>query len=148
MPSDYILATGHFLQIIMNPPETYPTLIAPIPLIGSGSDLKIMKLPACLEGDETPVLLMAPQVYMSPTYYTIPGMGTVTIKITSSNTTQKTKNGGTPILITGQTFQVEFDVTVPATYINEASGATVVDSAMKKNGTAQFINLNVLSKAG
>ncbi len=148
MPADFIVTTGHFLQITMNPPETYPTLIAPIPLIGSSTDMTVMNLPVCLEGDEMPLLLLAPQPYMSPTYYTTPGMGMVKINITPSNKTATTKNGGKPLLITGQSFTVEFNVTVPATYVNEVTGVPVSDSVMKKSGTAMFINTNVMVKAG
>jgi len=147
MPADYILTTGHFLQITMNPPETYPTLTAPIPLVGSSSDMSVLKMPVCLEGDETPPMLLAPQIYISPTYYTTPGMGTVTVNINSPNKTSKTKNGGKAILIRGQTFQVEFNVTVPAIYINEATGVLLSDPVMKKSGTAQFITTNMMAKA-
>ena len=147
MPADYIIRTGDFLQITMNPPETYPTLLVPIPLVGSSPDMLVLKMPVCLEGDETPPLLLAPQPYTSPTYYTTPGMGMVTVKISPSNKTSKTKNGGKAILIKGQTFQVDFDVTVPAIYINEATGVPVPDSTMKKSGTAQFITTNMMVKA-
>lgn len=148
MPADYIVTTGHFLQITMNPPETYPTLSAPIPLKGSSTDMKVLKMPVCLEGDETPQMLLSPQPYISPTFKTTSGMGTVTIKIGSSNKTSKTKNGGKPIFITGQPFQVEFNVTVPATLVNEVSGATFTDSVTKKTGTAKFVNVNITVKAG
>ena len=147
MALDYVLKTGDFLQITMNPPETYPTLTAPIPLLGSSSDTKVMQMPICLEGDETPILLLAPQPYISPTYYTTPGMGIVTVKIQASNKTTKTKNGGKAILLKGQTFQIDFDVTVPAIYVNEATGVPVPDSVMKKSGTAQFITTNMMVKA-
>ena len=148
MPSDYIVTTSHSLQITMNPPETYPSLSAPIPLVGSSTDLKVLKNPACLEGDETPDMLLSPQPYISPTFYTIPGQGTVAIKIGDSNKTSKKKNGGKAILITGQPFQVEFNVTVPATLINEVTGVTVTDSVTKKTGTAIFVNANAAVKAG
>ena len=148
MASDFIVHTGCMLQITMEPPETFPTMIAPLPLIGTSSDVNVMKMPACLEGDETPVVLLSPQPYMSPTYYTVPGMGMVTIKIGDSNTSEKTSDGGKPLLISGQPFDVEFDVVSPAMYINEASGVTNPDGKTKKKGKAQFININVLSKAG
>jgi len=147
MAADYILRTGDFIKITMNPPETYPTLLPPIPLLGSSPDMMVGMMPVCLEGDETPALLLAPQPYISPTFYTTPGMGMVTIKIGPSNKTSKTTNGGKPILITGQTFQVEFDVTVPAIYVNEVTGVPVTDAVTKKTGTAQFINTNVQVKA-
>jgi hypothetical protein len=147
MALDNVIITGNFLQITMNPPETYPTLTAPIPLIGSSTDTKIMVMPICLEGDETPPLLLAPQPYISPTYYTTPGMGMVTVKIQDANKTTKTKNGGKAILLKGQTFQVDFDVTVPAIYVNEATGVPVSDTVMKKSGTAQFITTNMTVKA-
>ncbi len=147
MPLDYIIKTGDFLKITMNPPETYPTLEAPIPLVGSSPDMKVMTMPACLEGDETPLLLLAPQPYISPTYYTTPGMGMATVKIQGANKTTKTKNGGKAILLKGQTFQVDFDVTVPAIYVNEVTGVPVPDSVMKKSGTAQFITTNMTVKA-
>ncbi|MBN2238792.1 MAG: hypothetical protein JW712_03380 [Dehalococcoidales bacterium] len=145
MALDYIITTGNFLQIMMNPPEVYPTLVAPIPLTGSSSDMKVLKMPVCLEGDETPPLLLSPQPYLSPSF-PVPGMGTVTVKIQSANKTTKTKNGGKAILLKGQTFQVEFDVTVPAQLIAPPS-PPVPDSNMKKSGTAQFITTNMMVKA-
>ena len=146
MAADYILTTGHFILITMNPPETYPTLTAPIPLVGSCRDMKISGLPVCLEGDEMPPMLRAPHPYMSPTFNTTPGMGMVTVKIQSSNKTSKAKNGGKAILISGQTFQVDFNVTVPANLVTPPA-PPVPDSVMKKSGTARFINLNVRAKA-
>jgi len=74
-------------------------------------------------------------------------MGLVTVKIQSSNKTSKAKNGGKAILISGQTFQVEFNVTVPAVLVNPPPAPPVPDSVMKKTGTAKFINLNVRTKA-
>lgn len=147
MSADYIVTTGHLIQIIMNPPETYPTLVAPFPLIGTSADMKVLNMPVCLEGDELPQSLLSPQPYISPAFYTTPGMGTVKITISASNKTSKTKNGGKAILITGQSFQVEFNVTVPATLINEVSGVTTTDGVNKKTGTAMFINTNVIVKA-
>ncbi|WP_372369698.1 hypothetical protein [Candidatus Uabimicrobium sp. HlEnr_7] len=146
MPADFIIRTGDSIQITMNPPETYPTLSAPITLTGSGSSVNGVSMAICLEGDETPQLLLAPQPYQSPTYYTTPGMGTVTIKLGGTNKTSKTKNGKA-ILIKGQPFQAEFSVTVPAIYVNEASGATVTDPVSKKTGTVQFITSNTTVKA-
>ncbi|BBM81917.1 hypothetical protein [Candidatus Uabimicrobium amorphum] len=147
MPSaDFIIRTGDFIQISMNPPESYPTLAAPIPLVGSGTTVNAVAMAICLEGDETPQLLLAPQPYQSPTFYTTPGMGTVTIKLGSSNKTAKTKNGKA-ILIKGQPFNAEFNVTVPATYVNEASGVTTTDPVSKKTGTVQFITTNATVKA-
>lgn len=146
MAADYILTTGHFIQITMNPPETYPTLAAPISLVGSSPDMTVLKKPVCLEGDEMPPALKVPHQYISPTFNTTPGMGTVTVQIQPSNKTSKTKNGGKAILITGQTFQVEFDVTVPATLVTPA-GVTTPDSVTKKSGTAKFINSNAKVKA-
>ncbi len=147
MSSDFIVTTGHLLQITMDPPETYPSLIAPIPLVGSSVDFKVLKMPVCLEGDETPSLLLAPQPYISPTFYTVPGMGMVSLKLGDSNKTAKTKKSGKAILVTGQVFDVEFNVTVPAILINEMSGVTVTDSAVKKTGKAVFINTNTIVKA-
>ena len=74
-------------------------------------------------------------------------MGTVTVKIQDANKTTKTKNGGKAILLKGQTFQIDFDVVVPAIYVNEATGVPVPDSTMKKSGTAQFITTNFMVKA-
>ena len=146
MAADYIMTTGGMILITMNPPDTYPTMIAPIPLIGTSADVLVNKMSACLDGDETPPLLLAPQPYISPVYSTSPGMGMVTITINSSNKTVDTKNGGKEILITGQTFQVEFDVTVPAILV--AGPVVTPDSTMKKTGTAKFINTNFFVKAG
>lgn len=148
MASDYIMTTDCQIQITMNGPETYPTLSAPIPLVGSSKDFKVSQKSVCLEGDETPQMLLSPQTYQSPSFPDVPGTGTVTIKIESSNKTQKTQNGGKPMLITGQSFSVEFDVVVPATLIDKVTGVPIPDPVVKKTGSAKFININTKAKAG
>ena len=147
MPNDFIIRLGDFIKITMNPPEGYPTLAAPIPLIGTGTTVNAVLMAICLEGDETPPVLLAPQPYTSPTFYTVPGMGMVKITLGASNKTSTTKNGKA-ILIKGQPFTAEFTVTVPAIYINEASGVTTTDPVAKKTGTCEFITTNATVKAG
>ncbi len=136
------------LLIVMNPPDIYPTLMAPIPLLGTGLTAFTLGPNVCVEGDEMPLVLLAPQPYQSPTFYTTPGMGQVKVTITSSNKAAKTTHSGKKILIKGQVFTIEFNVTVPAIYVNEASGVPTPDSVMKKTGTGQFITTNPTVKAG
>ena len=40
MPADFIMTTGCMIQITMNPPQTYLTLAAPIPLVGSSAVIR------------------------------------------------------------------------------------------------------------
>lgn len=143
MPADYIIKQGDMIQVTIYPPTVVPMLMAPVPLLGSSSDMTVSMMAVCLEGDELPPSLQAPMMYMSPPYV-IPGMGTLSLTLGSTNTTMKTKDGD-PILIKGSPFTAEFEVSAPAM---QPGPAPVPDPVSKKSGTAQFITTNVRAKAG
>lgn len=113
MGANSILVTGDMLQITVPPPAVVPTVISPIPLVGSSTTVMIGGMPACLEGDELPPMLQAPQMYMSPPYVT-PGMGTFTVTLLPTNKTAKGKDSGKAMLLKGATFQAKFQVSSPA----------------------------------
>ena len=143
MPTDYIIKQGDMLKVTIFPPTIVPMLMAPVPLLGSSGDMTVMSMPVCLEGDELPPSLQAPMMYMSPPYV-IPGMGTLSLTLSATNTTMRTKNGD-PVLIKGSPFTAEFEVVAPAMMPPPAS---TPDSVSKKSGIAEFITTNVRAKAG
>ena len=144
MPADYILRTSDMIKINISPPAVVPPLIPPIPLVGSSANLMVMGMPACLEGDELPKMLLAPMPYISPPYV-IPGLGTVSVTITPTNKTATTDNGK-KILIKGGTFQAKFQVSAPAMMPTPAGPQP--DPVSVKPGTATFITTNTTTKAG
>ena len=144
MPADFIIKTGDMIKIDIFPPTIVPPLMAPIPLIGTSTDLIVMGTFACLEGDELPPPLKAPMPYTSPPFVT-PGMGTVSVTLTPMNKTMLTKNGKA-ILIKGTPFPAEFTVTVPA--MQPSVPSPIPDPVAKKPGLAQFITTNAQVKAG
>ena len=105
--------------------------------------MTVMMMPVCLEGDELPPSLQVPLMYMSPPFV-IPGMGTLSLELTPTNTTMRTKNGD-PILIKGTPFTAEFQVSAPAI---QPSVPPVSDPASKKIGITEFITTNARAKSG
>jgi hypothetical protein len=142
--ADFIMKTGDFIRITIFPPVVVPMLVAPVPLVGSSSDVSVMSMPVCLEGDELPPMLRAPMPYVSPPFVT-PGVGTVSVTLLPVNKTMTTKNGKA-ILIKGTPFPAEFTVFVPA--MQPTPTGPVPDPVAKKPGLAEFITTNATMKAG
>lgn len=143
MPADFVIKTGDFLKITVFPPAIVPTLMAPIPLIGTSTNAMVNSMPVCLEGDELPPMLLAPQAYTAPPF-TIPGMLMVKVNLLPTNKTMLSKNGK-PMLIKGTPFQVELSVIAPALMPPPVS---TPDAAMKKMALGEFITTNVTVQAG
>jgi hypothetical protein len=144
MPADYVIKTGDMIRITIFPPVIVPSLMAPIPLIGTSTNVNVNMMFICLEGDEIPPALRAPQPYTAPPYVT-PGMGMVSVTLTPMNKTLLTKNKKA-ILIKGNPFPAEFQVVAPA--MMPTPGGPVPDPLLKKPGIAEFITTNVTVKAG
>ena len=144
MPADFIIKTGDMIRITIFPPAIVPPLMAPIPLIGSSTNLTVNNMPVCLEGDELPPMLLAPQPYTAPPFVT-PGTGTVSVTLTPMNKTLLTDNGK-PILIKGTPFMAEFTVMAPA--MQPTPVGPVPDPVAKKPGMAEFVTTNMMVKAG
>jgi hypothetical protein len=136
---DFVIKTNDMIQITITPPEIVPQLMAPIPLIGTGTTVMVGNVPVCLQGDELPPSLMAPMPYTSPPFVT-PGMGTLSIILAPNNLTMKTVQGK-PMLLKGATFQASFAVSAPA--MQPTPGGPVPDPVMTKPGTCQFITTNI-----
>lgn len=136
MGANSILVTGDMIQITVPPPAIVPTAIAPVPLMGSSTKLKIAMMAACQDGDELPAMLKGPQMYTAPPYVT-PGTGTFTIMLLPTNKTAKGKESGKPLLLKGATFQAKFQVSSPAMMPTPAGPQP--DPLMVKMCTAQFI---------
>src|SRR5689334_1238888 len=109
---DFIIKTGDSLIVTIQAPAVVPALGAPVPLVGSGTDVLVDGMPVCLPGDvERPAALAGPLAYTAPPYI-IPGTGTLTLR--APNVTVLTLSGGEPIVIQGQ-LSATFTVEVPAT---------------------------------
>ena len=145
MPSDNIIKTGDMIRFTVPPPLLIPSIMAPLPLVGTSTSLKVATMPACLEGDELPKMLLSPQPYTFAGFV-IPGMIQVSVRLLPSNKTMLTKNGKA-VLIKGTPFIAEFRVTVPAQQPTPA-GPIPDPAAVKPPGTAEFITTNMQVKAG
>jgi hypothetical protein len=142
--SDFIIKTNDMIQITITPPAIVPMLMAPVPLIGTGTTVMVSNVPICLQGDELPPSLKAPMPYTSPPFVT-PGMGTLSIMLAPLNLSKKTQNGK-PIILKGATFQASFAVSSPA--MQPTPAGPVPDPVMTKPGTCQFITTNINTQAG
>lgn len=143
MTADLIIRTGDMLTFTVPPPYAIPLLAAPIPLVGSGSNLNAEKMVVCLEGDEQPDVLNAPTAYTNGSF-TVPGMLTVEVKIFPFNKTAMTKNGSA-ILIKGKPFISKLAITVPAQMPPPASTPDPVASMVI---ITKFTTTTLLSNAG
>jgi len=144
MPADFVIKTGDMIRITIFPPAIVPSLMSPIPLIGTSTNFMVNNQPVCLEGDELPPALRVPQPYTAPPFVT-PGMGLVSVTLTPMNKTLQTKNGKA-ILIKGTPFMAEFQVMAPA--MQPTPAGPVPDPVLKKPGMAEFIATNVTVKVG
>lgn len=140
---DFLIRTNDMIQITVTPPAIVPMLVAPIPLIGTGTTVMIGGQPACLQGDEMPPSLMAPMPYTSPPFVT-PGMGTLMITLMPNNLTMQTVQGK-PMLLKGATFQATFTVSAPA--MQPTPAGPVPDPVVTKPCTCQFITTNINTQA-
>jgi len=134
---DFILRTGDLLKVAIPPPVVVPMLGAPVPLLGSGTNVLVQAMPVCLLGDELPNLLKGPLPYAEPPF-TIPGTGRLTLTLRPANLTARTLRGK-PILIKGQQFPALFAVLTPAT---TPAVPPEPDPVPVKSGTAEFITAN------
>ncbi len=141
---DFIIKTNDMIKVTIPPPTIVPMLQAPVPLVGTGSQVMVANMPICLQGDELPPTLKAPMPYTSPPFVT-PGMGTLTIMLAPTNLSKQTQNGK-PIIVKGATFQASFAVQSPA--MQPTPAGPVPDPMMTKPGTAQFITTNTNVQAG
>lgn len=144
MMEDFVITTGDMILITIPPPAVVPQLQAPVPMVGSGTQVLVNEKPVCLLGDELPPAARGPLAYTAPPYVS-PGTGTLTIILTQSNFTVQTESGKA-ILIKGSPFQVSFNVQAPAMMPTPAGPQP--DPLMVKPGTGQFITTNVVVKAG
>lgn len=142
---DVILRTGDLIQVTIPEPAVVPVIEAPVPLIGSSTNVIVLGMPVCLQGDELPPVLRVPLVYTAPPF-TVPGTGTLAVTLLPPNMTQKTTNGGKVLLIKGGTFEAMFTVEEPA--MQPTPAGPVPDPVVEKPGTARFISTNETVTAG
>jgi len=142
---DVILRTADFIEVTIPEPAVVPILEAPVPLVGSSTNVIVIGIPVCLQGDELPPVLRVPLVYTAPPFST-PGTGTLSVTLLPANLTQKTTNGGKPLLIKGGTFPAMFTVEEPA--MQPTPAGPVPDPMVEKPGNARFISSNETVTAG
>ncbi|MBV9353952.1 MAG: hypothetical protein JO023_00350 [Chloroflexi bacterium] len=143
--TDFIIKTGDMIQITIPSPAIIPSILAPVPLVGTGAPNMTNSMPICVVGDELPPVLRAPVPYTAPPFVT-PGMGTLNVIITPGNQTLRMRVGGKPALIKGSTFMAQFAVTIPA--MQPTPGGPVPDPLVVKPGQAQFITTTANARAG
>ena len=144
MPADFVIRTGDTVKITIPKPAIIPAIEAPVPLIGSSTNVTAVGPLICLFGDELPKVIAGPLPYTAPPFVT-PGVGKLTLTLTPTNFTALTVNGK-PILIKGTPFVAVFNVTAPA--IKPTPDGPVPDPLVVKTGTAQFITTNATVRAG
>jgi hypothetical protein len=145
LAADIVMRTGDLIQVTIPAPTIVPQLEVPNPLTGSSQDVTVVGTSACLQGDELPPELRGPLTYTAPPF-TTPGTGTLSLTLQPANLTEKTTNGGKPLLLRGGTFQAMFTVDSPA--VQPTPGGPVPDPELEKPGTARFISSNEIVKAG
>ena len=133
-----LLKSTDLISFIPMGPHVCPVIVAPLPLLGTGTTMTVGGMPVCVEGDEIPVVLKSPLPYISPPYV-IPGMGLLEVKPPPSSYTVKVKLKGKRIMIVGPPFQAEFKVTVPAMQPPPGPAPPIPDSSMTKKYTVQYI---------
>ncbi len=138
--ADFVIKTGDMLQVTVPPPALVPQLVAPIPLVGTGTTVLVNNQPVCLQGDELPIALRGPLMYTAPPFVT-PGMGTLTVTLMPNNLTLRTTAAGKPALLKGATFMATFNVTVPA--MQPTPVGPIPDPVAVKPCQAQFITTTV-----
>lgn len=142
--ADVVLKTGDMIKVTIAPPAIVPLLQAPVPLLGSSTDVMVAGGCVCLLGDEIPVELREPLPYTAPPF-TNTGTGKLTLTLLPANQTRLTKNGKV-ILIKGAVFLALFTVQAPAT--RTVAAAQVPDPVVAKPGTAEFIPADETVMAG
>ncbi len=142
--NDFVISTGDMVSITIPPPAVVPQLMAPVPLLGSGTQVLVNERAVCLQGDELPAAVAGPLVYTAPPYVT-PGTGTLSIVLSPANLSMQT-SAGKPILLKGGVFQAMFNVQSPAMMPTPAGPQP--DPVVVKPATAQFVTTNVIVKAG
>lgn len=143
MSQSAILVHGDLLQVTIHPPAVVPLLVAPVPLVASGFATVDGKA-VCVEGDELPPSLRSPIQYMCPPFV-VPGMGKLSVSLASDHKTATAADEGHVMLRKGATFQVKFEVQVPAQ--QPSPGGPVPDATPSYAGTAQFISTDSLAVA-
>ena len=111
---NFIIKTGNSLMVTIPAPAVV-TGLAPVALVGSGTDVLVDGMPVCLPSDvKLPAMLTGLLEYTAPPFI-IPGTGTLTLGVPNApNVTALTLSGGEPIVIQGQ-FSATFTVVTPAT---------------------------------
>lgn len=136
--SDFVLMDGDqamFMPVF----GSAVVVVRPGRLAGSGPGT-INGKAMCVDGDESKVTVPG-CVYVSGPY-TVPGVGTLSIKQLAGNQkATKTKTGGKPVLLKGATFTAQFQVTSPAQLITPTG--PVADGVAQYSGMGSFLTANM-----
>lgn len=140
---EQVLITG---DMVIFMPQFANAIVTVIPgtLSGSAMTYKVNQQAACIDGDEKKIMIST--TYMAPPFV-IPGAGIMKIKkLASDQLSQKTKVLGKKLMVKGNFFEAEFQVTTPAQ--QPVVGGTVPDATTSYPGQGYFqaMNLTVQDK--
>ena len=138
MSTKFVLSTGDMLVFVPQfGKATIPPLTAPIPLVGTGTELDILGMPVCVEGDEFPEALQSPLPYIAGDKVQ-PGAGLLEIKLDESHWTSTLLCNDKKVLRLGGTIEAKFQVTVPA--MNPVYPSPIPDETTEYKGTAKYVS--------
>ncbi len=144
--SDNIIVDGD--EVLFSPPFP-PAVVSPLPgeikaSKGPGEN-GAAKKPICVVGDEEDVKV-DDCPYIAPPYI-IPGTGSLTIKaLGADQKAKKTKAGGKPVILAGNIFEAEFEVTLPAQKVLETGGTMPGPKKKYSGGSGMFLKSNMTVK--
>jgi hypothetical protein len=139
---DFVIINGD--QALFDPSFPPATVIAPPGVINGSAKMSVNKLTACVEGDESSVVVSG-AAYFTPSF-PIPGVGTLTIEsLGPDQRAKKVKSADRALILRGTKFRARFQVSAPAS-IN-VSGGTVFDPNPIYSGTGSFITTNTRARA-
>jgi len=139
---DFVIINGD--QAIFDPSFAPATVMAPPGIITGSAKGSVNNLTACVEGDESSVVVSG-AVYFTPSF-PIPGVGTLTIE--SLGPDQKAgmgKSADRALILRGTKFRARFQVAAPAQV--PTAGGPAPDPTPVYSGTGSFITTNTRVKA-
>jgi hypothetical protein len=100
----------------------------------------------CVVGDESSVSV--PGCTYMTAMHSIPGVGTLEIAaLAGDQQAQKTKTGGTRLMLVGSQFTARFKVSAPAMQPPPGPGSPVPDGTPEYSGQGSFLSMNIKLKA-
>jgi len=141
--SDYILIDGDMASFM--PTFGAATVVVQPGTLSASGPATLNGSALCVDGDEGSVSVPG-CMYMTP-QYSIPGTGTLSIdSLASDQVAEKTRTGGTAVMLKGSTFTAKFEVQSPAMQPPPGPGSPIPDSTTSYSGSGSFITTNTKLK--